>query len=86
MKGKSIPIVLIRLDKHRNFFYSSAVECEKATGIKRELIYSALHAAYGEGLIEGTDIYVDEACWPWDVEKYELEGDEEYGVQTAQEV
>ena len=82
MKGKSIPIVLIRQDIARNIFYNSPTECERVVGIRRELIYRALA---NDGLIEGTDIYVDYACKDWDVELYEFKGDDKlYGVQTTQ--
>lgn len=77
MKGKQIPIVIICLDGHENRFFNSAKEAEMYIGVDRRAIMKALRSE--SGILPGKQMYVDYACSDYDVEKYELKGDDRLG-------
>lgn len=78
MKGKPTPIVMIDCVKHITRFFSSPIDCERQTGVNRCAIFRALRSP--SGYLQAADCYVDYACEDYDVEKYEMKGDEDYGV------
>lgn len=80
MRGKQIPIVVIWTDKPETRFFNNPAEAERYIGVERRTIYSALRSPSGR--LKGTSMYVDYACADFDVERYEMKGDDklDYGL------